>query len=76
MDMAAAFIIVVAFLWIIGSITSMEKDFNRRLDIVNRDIEKIERLNMALLEQLSTTHHLLEDYIKSNKAIERYDDEP
>lgn len=76
MDMAAAFIIVVAFLWIIGSITSMEKDFNRRLDIVNRDIEKIERLNMALLEQLSTTHHLLEDHIKSNKAIERYDDEP
>jgi F0F1-type ATP synthase membrane subunit b/b' len=76
MDMAAAFIIVVAFLWIIGSITSMEKDFNRRLDIVNRDIEKIERLNMALLEQLSTTHHLLEDYIKSNRFRERYDDEP
>ncbi len=76
MDMAASFIIVVAFLWIIGSITSMEKEFNRRLDIVNRDIEKIERLNMALLEQLSTTHHLLEDYIKSNKFIERDDDQP
>jgi hypothetical protein len=76
MDMAAYFIIVVAFLWIIGSITSMEKEFNRRLDIVNRDIEKIERLNMALLEQLSTTHHLLEDYIKSNKFIERDDDQP
>ncbi len=76
MDMVAAFIIVVAFLWIIGSITSMEKEFNRRLDIVNRDIEKIGRLNMALLEQLSTTHHLLEDYIKSNKFIERDDDQP
>jgi hypothetical protein len=76
MDMATAFILVVAFLWIIGSITSLEKDFNRRIDILNRDIEKIERLNMALLEQMSTTHHLMEDYIKSSKFSERYDDEP
>jgi hypothetical protein len=76
MDMATAFILVVAFLWIIGLIISLEKDFNRRLDILNRDIEKIERLNMALLEQMSTTHHLLEDYIKSNKFSERYDDGP
>jgi hypothetical protein len=54
----------------------MEKGLNQRLDTLSSDIEKLERLQMSLLEQITTTQHLLEDHLKSNKVIDRYDDEP
>jgi F0F1-type ATP synthase membrane subunit b/b' len=76
MDITTLVILLVAIYYIYHSITSMEKVFNQRLDTLSSDIEKLERLQMSLLEQITTTQHLLEDHLKSNKVIDRYDDEP
>ena len=75
MDITTLVILLVAIYYIYHSITSMEKVFNQRLDTLSSDIEKLERLQMSLLEQITTTQHLLEDHLKSNKVIDRYDDE-
>jgi hypothetical protein len=75
MDITTLVILLVAIYYIYHSITSMEKGFNQRLDTLSSDIEKLERLQMSLLEQIATTQHLLEDHLKSNKVIDRYDDE-
>ena len=75
MDITTLVILLVAIYYIYHSITSMEKVFNQRLDTLSSDIEKLERLQMSLLEQIATTQHLLEDHLKSNKVIDRYDDE-
>ncbi len=76
MDITTLSIVLIGFFLTNYSIITIEKDFNRRMDILNRDLEKIERLAMALLEQQSTTQHLLEDHLKSSKFLDRYDDEP
>ena len=76
MDITTLVILLVAIYYIYHSITSMEKVFNQRLDTLSSDIEKLERLQMSLLEQITTTQHLLEDQLKSNKVTDRYDDEP
>jgi chaperonin cofactor prefoldin len=76
MDITTLVILLVAIYYIYHSITSMEKGLNQRLDTLSSDIEKLERLQMSLLEQITTTQHLLEDHLKSNKVIDRYDDEP